>query len=524
VSKAAGVLERKSSRRGFILGSAMVGSAVAVAGCAPGTQPGSPYSHITDCGGGLCTDGYTEFCCTINNGLNACPPGTFVAGWWRADYSSFCSGTRYYMDCNESCCGPNLGNGFCAGCHEATCGGDCNARRIYANYFRYGQCHQEIGALGPIACRLVTCAPPYTVAEYACTTALAVDNATAEHAPAYGCTPPPPPPPPKVYASVLPSTAGVVAPTAGTLATVARNSDSSLRLNEFDGSSWRQSGLPLAYANSGIAATTFGTTTYLVHRGNDFSYWWISRSNGGAWGTWRSIGGGWISDPAVAADSSGVYIFGRGIDDVLWYSRNTGSGFGAPVHYAEGVTLNSDPVAISDSTGVYVFVRGFDGGVWYGRFAGGVKQAWQSLGGYATSDPVACASTSGPVVAIRAIGNGVYVRNFQGSNPGSAWKSVPGGSDVTSDPALCSSSLGTFLFVRRTGNGIWTSKYDGANWSSITGLGGSAQSSPSAVADGSGVSVLYQGNDNGIWTRRLTGGSWSGESSVGGTYRPVRAT
>ena len=114
VSKAAGVLERKSSRRGFILGSAMVGSAVAVAGCAPGTQPGTPYSHITDCAGGLCADGYTEFCCTINNGINACPPGTFVAGWWRADYSSFCNGTRYYMDCNESCCGPNLGNGFCA--------------------------------------------------------------------------------------------------------------------------------------------------------------------------------------------------------------------------------------------------------------------------------------------------------------------------------------------------------------------------------------------------------------------------
>ena len=83
VNKAAGVLERKSSRRGFILGSAMVGSAVAVAGCAPGTQPGSPYNHITDCAGGLCTDGYTEFCCTINNGINACPPGTFVAGWWR---------------------------------------------------------------------------------------------------------------------------------------------------------------------------------------------------------------------------------------------------------------------------------------------------------------------------------------------------------------------------------------------------------------------------------------------------------
>ena len=115
VNKTAGLLEKKSSRRGFLLGSAMVGSAVAVAGCAPGTQPGSPYNHITDCAGGLCTDGYTEFCCTINNGLNACPPGSFAGGWWRADFSSFCNGTRYYIDCMENCCGPNLGNGFCAG-------------------------------------------------------------------------------------------------------------------------------------------------------------------------------------------------------------------------------------------------------------------------------------------------------------------------------------------------------------------------------------------------------------------------
>src|SRR4029077_4203018 len=82
VNKTAGLLEKKSSRRGFLLGSAMVGSAVAVAGCAPGTQPGSPYNHITDCAGGLCTDGYTEFCCTINNGVNACPPGSFAGGWW----------------------------------------------------------------------------------------------------------------------------------------------------------------------------------------------------------------------------------------------------------------------------------------------------------------------------------------------------------------------------------------------------------------------------------------------------------
>ena len=44
VNKTAGLLETKPSRRGFLIGSAMVGSAVAVAGCAPATQPGSPYN------------------------------------------------------------------------------------------------------------------------------------------------------------------------------------------------------------------------------------------------------------------------------------------------------------------------------------------------------------------------------------------------------------------------------------------------------------------------------------------------
>ena len=49
---------------------------------------------------GLCTDGYTEFCCTINNGINACPPGSFAGGWWRAMASSAGSGSC----CSRSTC------------------------------------------------------------------------------------------------------------------------------------------------------------------------------------------------------------------------------------------------------------------------------------------------------------------------------------------------------------------------------------------------------------------------------------
>src|SRR5262249_53222480 len=155
---------------------------------------------------------------------------------------------------------------------ECTCGGGCDARRIYCNYFRYGQCHQEIGITGPIACRVVTCVPPYTISDYACSTAAAVDNSTAEHAPAHGCTPPAPVV--RTTAYVLPA-AGAVAETntPGNLAMIGRRSDSSLALRLFNGSSWSSASIPTALSSSGIAATKFSTDLYVFHKGNDNGIW-----------------------------------------------------------------------------------------------------------------------------------------------------------------------------------------------------------------------------------------------------------
>jgi len=182
VDKVGGYLGNKTSRRGFLVRSALAGSAVAVAGIKYTTRPGSAFTFITDCPPeALCRDGYTEFCCVINNGVNACPPNTIAGGWWRADYSDYCSGTRYYLDCNEVCCGPPRGyKTFCNGCHECGCAGDCDTRKSYCTYFRYGQCNQDVEWIGPIACRMVTCVPPYTLA-LGCTADGAVDNTTADH-------------------------------------------------------------------------------------------------------------------------------------------------------------------------------------------------------------------------------------------------------------------------------------------------------------------------------------------------------
>ena len=110
VERATSLLGGTSSRRSFLTKAAMVGSALTVAPRTFLLEPGTAYAAVCGClgqscacGSTCCADGYTEFCCTINNGLNQCPAGTFAGGWWKADGSIYCDGPRYNIDCNGEC-------------------------------------------------------------------------------------------------------------------------------------------------------------------------------------------------------------------------------------------------------------------------------------------------------------------------------------------------------------------------------------------------------------------------------------
>ena len=189
--RASGALGRRVGRRGFLAGSAVVGSALVTTPVQFALRPGTAHAAICSCSGSSCTcgslccDGYTEFCCTIS-GQNSCPPGTLTGGWWKVDGSSYCGGqARYYVDCNAQCgsCGCGA-NGICSGaCSGTGCGcarGSCGNRKAGCTGFRYGQCHQNVACLGPIVCRVVTCVPPWQ-SDAACGTAVRVDNATRYH-------------------------------------------------------------------------------------------------------------------------------------------------------------------------------------------------------------------------------------------------------------------------------------------------------------------------------------------------------
>ena len=172
----------------------MGATALAVAPATYALRPTTAYAAICDCNGSECDcengccDGYTDFCCFLT-GENLCPPGSIVAGWWKADGSGFCDidgpRPRYYLDCNLPChdgCGCD-DTGVCE--HECTdsdcrCIDGCHSRAVECTRFRYGQCNQDVQCVGPIQCRIVTCVAPWEW-DPSCTTEVATDNQTAFH-------------------------------------------------------------------------------------------------------------------------------------------------------------------------------------------------------------------------------------------------------------------------------------------------------------------------------------------------------
>jgi hypothetical protein len=162
---------RSFGRRRFLTRVAVVGAAVAVDPIRFAFKPGTAYAQV--CGDGAsCGSGWTAFCCTVNNGANTCPPGSFVAGWWRIDDSPFCLGqARYVIDCNRS-------PGSSCSCRCAS--GSCDQRRVCCNNFRYGQCNTQIPGVTEVVCRVVTCTAPWDW-DPACSRTQRVDNRTRSH-------------------------------------------------------------------------------------------------------------------------------------------------------------------------------------------------------------------------------------------------------------------------------------------------------------------------------------------------------
>lgn len=284
-AKASALLERHAGRRGFLVKSAMVGTAVVTDPVRLAFRPVSAYAAVCTCSGqgcacgSQCCDGYTEFCCTLI-GENTCPAGTVLGGWWRADGSGFCSGPRYYLDCNVV----PAAAGICScGCTFD----DCGLRKSCCTQFRYGQCHQEYPTLGAIMCRVVTCTPPWQL-DATCTTTQAVDNSTRFHdAPCLHDAPSPPRAPVPYEEDDMPPAPAVCIDSEGRRWVFVRGTDAKLYA-KVDLGNWQDLGGVLT-TGPACEAGANGRIDVAV-RGTDGATWVRSRQQG-TWGGWVSLGG-----------------------------------------------------------------------------------------------------------------------------------------------------------------------------------------------------------------------------------------
>jgi hypothetical protein len=181
---------RGTTRRGVLVGAAVAGSALVTDPKAYALHPVAAYATI--CGpANTAASGWSVFCATINKGINACPPGSFTAGWWKAADSSWCGGGyRYIVDCNAKCTGCTSGcsDHICdSKCWSCSCKSgskaSCDQRRNCCNDFRYGQCNTQVKCSGGVHCRVVSCVPPYKWDN--CSTTSLRSDSTAEHSSAY---------------------------------------------------------------------------------------------------------------------------------------------------------------------------------------------------------------------------------------------------------------------------------------------------------------------------------------------------
>jgi hypothetical protein len=294
-----------------------------------------------------------------------------------------------------------------------------------------------------------------------------------------------------------------------------RGNDGALWFADDDGnvSPWSSLGGGLTSGISSVVQNG-GVTTALA-RGVDKAIYARSRTGGGAWSDWVSLGGASRSDPVAISDNSGVWVFVRGTDDQC-YANHAASPGAWTGWLAMGGSISSEPSAATNSgAGILVVARGGDNAVYANRFVFG-GSAFFALNGVTTANPVVVADDNGYSVFIRGADGAIHYSRIPNSGAPQSFVSLGGG--ASSDPVAAVDASGTHVIVRGNDNAIWH-RTPTTPW---TSLGGGASADPVAVTDAAGgdTHVLVRGNDGIIYRTMLSGGGWR---SLMGGGTPVRA-
>ena len=240
------------------------------------------------------------------------------------------------------------------------------------------------------------------------------------------------------------------------------------------------------YPHVGLTAKGPSSNALAVRDGGVYVFLMPSVGNSPSYvspdGDLHSLGGALTSDPAVAADSSGIAVFGIGTDDALWFQPSVGT---SPGWSSLGGQLNSELAAVSAASNRYVIGRGLDDAYWYRVGTGANWSPWRSLGGeFPTPQYPGCATCPLP----------------------------------PNSPAVAPTSAG--LIVSGIGNdgAVWVNQLVGSTWTGWSSLGGQTVCRPVAVTDSAGTYEFVNGLDRALWYRRLSGQGWTSWQDAGGSF------
>lgn len=183
-------------------------------------------------------------------------------------------------------------------------------------------------------------------------------------------------------------------------------------------SGWQSTGNFMA---SDLKGAQYGSSLYLFARGGDNVPYYIVR-NGGTWGSWSSLGGSVVGNPAVlnyGAESELDVYFNTSVNQI-WKITYTSSGWGSWGNM--GSSYVGDPYLTTYGNDLEVFARGTNNQVYtrYWSYGGQYWTNWLSIGGTnLSSNPTAIQNGS----QLTAFDNGSDGKTYLNTNPGSGWGS-----------------------------------------------------------------------------------------------------
>jgi len=234
--------------------------------------------------------------------------------------------------------------------------------------------------------------------------------------------------------------------------------------DRWNGSNWTGLASTNSPFASGVAAARRdNSNSFVVTRRSDNNFYWaIAKMSDGTVGTWKSMNKVLTGTPAAVSTQDGsnyyTYVFGRGTDNKLYWSRYNGSGSPSAWTAVSGGTIASDPTAASPAAGsVYVFTLTSNGAIQYARLSGGSWQ-WQSpaFPGYFSYVPAV--TSSGPNQLDLFVHNApdhlIYYRKWYGEWA-PAWTYLGLMTDMTAIPGVTSRAPGRIdLAFMASGQGL----------------------------------------------------------------------